>query len=292
MGVGIGCLGLIIIAIIFFSALSSGDISSGLIWFCIIGGIISAFGGLIIDAKRKGNLSAELVKKMREILEGIENFNATQEFFSTDMETMIAIDEDNKKVLIINNKIENVAQLSQTLNKYDYEYKIYLYKDILQSEIIEDDVTVTRTSRGSQIGGALLGGVLAGGVGAIIGGLSGSTTSTNEVKKVQLQIVVNNTKKSFYRITFMSSDTVVSKNSSIYINSNKQITHWHSLLKIIIDIADKEDKKNTIQSINNNNDNKINPSNVADEIRKLHDLLKEGIINQEEFDLQKKKIIS
>lgn len=291
MGVGIGCLGLIIIAIIFFSSASSGEISSGLIWFCIIGGIISAFGGLFIDSMRKGNLSAELIKKMKEILDGIEGFKVTQEFISPDMETMIAIDEDNKKVLIINNKIENVAELSQTLSKYDYEHQIFSYKDILQSEILEDDVTITRTSRGSQIGGALLGGVLAGGVGAIIGGLSGSTKSTNEVKKVQLQIVVNNTKKSFYRITFMSAETAISKSSSIYINSNKQITHWHSLFKVIIDIADKEDKRNTIQS-NNNNDNKTTTSNTADEIRKLHDLLKEGIISQEEFDIQKKKIIS
>ncbi|PGP04496.1 hypothetical protein CN996_09745 [Bacillus cereus] len=291
MGVGIGCLGLIIIAIIFFSAVSSGDISDGLIWFCIIGGIVSAFGGLIIDAMRKGNLSAELVKKMKEIVDGIEGFKVTQEFISPDMEAMIAIDEDNKKVLIINNKVENVAELSQTLSKYDYEHQIFSYKDILQSEILEDDVTLTRTSRGSQIGGALLGGILAGGVGAIIGGLSGSTKSINEVKKVQLQIVVNNTKKSFYRITFMSAETAISKDSSIYINSNKQITQWHSLFKVIIDMADKEDKGNNIQ-INHNNVSNTSTSNFADEIRKLHDLLKEGIITQEEFDSQKKKIIS
>ncbi|MDA2381444.1 SHOCT domain-containing protein [Bacillus cereus] len=291
MGVGIGCLGLIIIAIIFFSAVSSGDISDGLIWFCIIGGIVSAFGGLIIDAMRKGNLSAELVKKMKEIVDGIEGFKVTQEFISPDMEAMIAIDEDNMKVLIINNKVENVAELSQTLSKYDYEHQIFSYKDILQSEILEDDVTLTRTSRGSQIGGALLGGILAGGVGAIIGGLSGSTKSINEVKKVQLQIVVNNTKKSFYRITFMSAETAISKDSSIYINSNKQITQWHSLFKVIIDMADKEDKGNNIQ-INHNNVSNTSTSNFADEIRKLHDLLKEGIITQEEFDSQKKKIIS
>ncbi|MEK5444442.1 hypothetical protein [Fredinandcohnia sp. FSL W7-1320] len=47
----------------------------------------------------------------------------------------------------------------------------------------------------------MLGGIVAGGVGAVIGGLSGSQTSTNEVKKIQLQVVVNDTKKSFNRIT-------------------------------------------------------------------------------------------
>jgi len=52
-----------------------------------------------------------------------------------------------------------------------------------------------------------------------------------------------------------------------------------------------ERKKNRLMIQNNPSDSK-STLNTADEIRKLHDLLKEGIITQEEFDLQKKKIIS
>ncbi|WP_233879904.1 SHOCT domain-containing protein [Virgibacillus halodenitrificans] len=288
MGGGIGCLGLIIIAIIFFSSALSGEISTGLVWFCIIGGIVASFGGLLIDSMRKGNLASELIGKMKETLNQVEDFETTQEYISTDRESMLAIDETNKKVCIINNKYDNVSYLSQTFGKYDYEYYVFPYQDILQSEILEDGVTITKTSRGSQIGGALLGGALAGGVGAIIGGLSGKTKGTNEVKKVQLQVVVNNTRKSFHRITFLSRDEPFSKDNLLYRNANKEITHWHNILSHIINRIDKEDK-----SLDNTNVHKgEKPVNlVANELKKLAELKGSGIITEEEFIILKKKLL-
>jgi len=146
---------------------------------------------------------------------------------------------------------------------------------------------VTKTSRSSQIGGAILGGILAGGVGTIIGGLSGKTSSKEKVKTIHLKIIVNDTKNPLQTITFLSEPTLIDRNSEKFIKANKEVIHWHSLFKVIIDMSDKEDKSNKILSNYNNSSN-----NIADEIRGMHDLLKEGIITQEEFDLQKKKILS
>jgi hypothetical protein len=281
MALGVGCLGAIFFAIILFSVASSGEISSGLIWFCIIGVAGSCFGGLWADSKRKINVANEQKQKIKEILLGLENFNISQEFYSPNMESLIAIDEQTKQFCIIENKHENYMELSTTFSKYEYDHKVFNYNEILQSEILEDGATITTTSRRSQLGGALLGGVLAGGVGAVIGGLSGSQSSSQEVKKIQLQVVVNDTKKSFYRITFMSLENGVKKDMSVYKLANKNVTHWHNLISYLINHADKKDGV-------------VNQSTTTnlDEIRKLSELFKEGILTEEEFNQQKQKLLS
>lgn len=69
---------------------------------------------------------------------------------------------------------------------------MYSYWDILASEVIEEGGTVTRTQRSSQIAGTLIGGLALGGVGAIIGGLSGTTKTTkNDMVTPLLRVIVN-----------------------------------------------------------------------------------------------------
>ncbi|MFE4525636.1 SHOCT domain-containing protein [Cytobacillus firmus] len=288
MGVGLGCLGMIFFAVILFNGLSS-DSSSGFLWFCLIGIAACAFGGLYLDNKRKDDLAVNLVKKLKEVVGNNKDFNITQEFISPNLESYIALDENNKKVCIIENKHDNVAELSQTLSKYDYKSYVFAFKDILQSEILEDGATITKTSRGSQIGGALLGGVLAGGVGAVIGGLSGSSSSTTEVKKIQLQVIVNDRIKSFHRVTFMSAETLLPKDSVIYKNANNKITHWHNLISHLINRVDQDDKKEI--SLHKDTNEGRNPS-TADELKKLAQLKNDGILTEEEFNQQKQKLLS
>lgn len=67
----------------------------------------------------------------------------------------------------------------------------YRPADILSVEIITDGVSVTRTDRGGQVVGAAVGGALLGGAGAVIGGLSSATTSTNVVSSIELRLLVN-----------------------------------------------------------------------------------------------------
>jgi hypothetical protein len=292
LGVGIGCLGMIFFGVILLSLVGNDDVGAGTIFFllaCIVG---SAIGGVYLDNKRKDNLAKDLTTKINEIISKIESFSPTQQYFSPVRDSFIAIDENEKKLCFIENKHDNVMELSQTFSNYDFDCRVFSYKDVLQSEILEDDASITRTSRGSQIGGALLGGVLAGGVGAIIGGLSGSQTTTTTVKKIQLQIVVNDTKKSFNRITFASFETEVEKRSESYKMANKEITHWHNLISHLIRLADKVDKEKTNEEQQNKNSIATSSSSIADEIRKLSELHKEGIISDEEFNTQKQKVLS
>lgn len=215
--------------------------------------------------------------------------------YRTNNYSVVGVDESNRKVCFLDSNSDmNLKDLhfyGAVTDNIQYSARTYDYKDILESEVIIDGETITKTSRSSQLGGAILGGILAGGVGAVIGGLSGKTASKEKVKTIQLKVIVNDTKKPLQIITFLNETNSIDRNNQKFIKANKEVIHWHSLFKVIIDMADKEEKSN--QVIQNNINNSSSQSfNTADEIRKLHDLLKEGIITQEEFNLQKKKIIS
>lgn len=280
MGTGFGCLGMIIFGLILLKLINIDDVGGGLILLCMFGIVASGVIGIMFDDKRKFWLADDLVKKIKNIMKSIENFKITQEFFSPNLESYIAIDEENKQICIIENEHKNYSILSETLNKYEYKSYVLDYKDIIQSEILRDGVTINKTSRGSQIGGALVGGVLAGGVGAVIGGLSASSESTSTVTKLELQVVVNNSKKSFHRVIFMSPDDITLP-ERILPNKDleKEITHWYNLLSHIVDKTEPELSTTNLMS-------------TADELNKLLVLRNSGVLTDEEFNQQKSRILS
>ena len=70
----------------------------------------------------------------------------------------------------------------------------------------------------------------------------------------------------------------VKKDHILYKNADKNSQHWLSLIKVLINLADKEDEKNT-----KNETPIVNASSVADELQKLSDLKNKGIITEAEF---------
>lgn len=244
------------------------------VWFCFLG------LGLVVIGYIKGqgeeiqslNNSKEMTDKR---LAELENYNPTQKIYFDKNSSLLSIDENSKKLCII---------------RYGMPEDIINFKDILQSEIIEDGVSVTKTSRGSQVGGALIGGVLAGGVGALIGGLSGAQETTQEVKKVQLQIIVNDIKKPVKLITFLNETTPKKKSDEIYKIIYKNVNHWQKVFSVIIKQVDDEDKQKERNSLKDTFTSSHN--STADELKKLADLKRDGILSEEEFFQQKQKLLS
>lgn len=281
MGVGIGCLGMILFAIILFSvASSSEELSTGFVWFCIIGIGASAIWGLYLDQKRKSNFTNDIIQKLINTVKSIKDFNASQEFVSPNLESYIGIDENKRKICIIENKHNNHGQeLSKTMSKFDYKYYVYSFDDILRSEILKDGITINKTDRGSQIGGALIGGAIAGGVGAVIGGLGGSSESTSVTNKLELQIAINNIEKSSYKIYFLAPhDTGLTLKG----DEEEKLYHWHNLLSLIINKSNHNEVPKT----------DITNVSISDELKKLAELKREGILTEEEFTQQKQKLLS
>ncbi|MUT67854.1 SHOCT domain-containing protein [Paenibacillus sp. NEAU-GSW1] len=208
-------------------------------------------------------------------LKRIPNYKSSQRYTSANGDVTLSIDETNKQISFV--------------SLHSFKDRVYSYQDILKSEIVTDGISVTSTNRGSQLGGALLGGLLAGGVGALIGGLSGSTTSQEKVKKIELNVIVNDAANPVHKIAFLDSEfSAYAKDSPEYKDGYNTAYHCHQLIGVLIRQADEEDKRKETSIISNNDQGNMS---VADEIRKLVQLKDEGIISEDEFEVQKKKLI-
>lgn len=190
----------------------------------------------------------------------------------------IAIDTVNKKVVIMRGVT-------------DTEPLIISYRDVLSSEIIEDGETVTKTSRGSQIGGALIGGLALGGVGAIIGGLSGSTKSAEKISKLALLITINDIANPVHYVMFIHEESLSHKKSgTVYKNAMGQAQEWHGKIQVLIRQADEEDRRQE-------KDNLMKtvaitpPTSLADELTKIGTLRDSGVLTEKEFISQKEKLL-
>ena len=203
-------------------------------------------------------------------------FTANQVLIGEKYDTGMAVDEARKEIVLIKNDNGNIVFTTIT------------YKDLLSSEIFVDGDTVTKVARGSQVGGALIGGLVLGGVGAIIGGLSGKTKSSNTVKRVDLRITVNNTKHPLHDINLM--DVKGNKDEDMYKLAIGLARHWHGLITVLIKAADEADVQTFVNTSDDGSDNKL--LSLADELSKLSKLRDSQVLTEDEFNIQKQKLLS
>ena len=190
----------------------------------------------------------------------------------------IVVDTRNKQVVILRGQ---GAHIRPTMISY---------RDVLSSEIIEDGESVTKTSRGSQIGGALIGGLALGGVGAIIGGLSGSSKSFDKISKIALLITINDVKNPVHYVMLLDDDTAHKKSDPAYQNAMGEAQKWHGKLKVVIHQADREDRQQE-QKDAGKTVVTVPQESLADELAKLGELRDRGILTEKEFASQKAKLL-
>jgi len=204
----------------------------------------------------------------------ISDFTPSQQYTSADGLKVIGYDENRNKFAITSLK-------SQTAFS-----KAFSYVDILSVEIFYDGNTVTKTNRVSQIGGALIGGLVLGGVGAVVGGLSGKTSSKKEVKKIELRIIVNDKQSPIQDIVFLN--TKCKDWTPLYKESERSVRHWFAITSLLIEEADKEDSKNSRQPILDTNKN----NSLADTLNDLNELFQKGILTEAEFSKAKQNALN
>jgi len=217
-------------------------------------------------------ITSNKTKAVDEHLGCFKDFSATQKVMGSDGNTGLAIDEQRKKICLIDHRQQEVTS------------RFFAYKDLLSSEISEDGATVTRTVRSSQIGGALIGGLALGGLGAVIGGLSGETQTSGTVKRIDLRITVDDTKNPLHDINFLYLET--KKGDFFYRKAIQEARHWHGLIEVLIRRADLEDK-----ATNTNDAPRLPSGSVADELKKLAELRDAGVLSIEEFQQQKARLL-
>lgn len=177
--------------------------------------------------------------------------------------------------------LDNVGKVIHYMDE-KHAQKIPFYK-ILSVELLEDNNVVSSKSTTRTVGGALLGGALAGGAGMVVGGLSGNTTQKKDVLKVTVKIRIRD-----YSIPSLSI-TCFDKTGSTgtYEEEIKNAQEIVDYVSIIIDEVDRKEKR--LQSAIQKTSGK---SSVADELAKLASLKQQGILTDEEFRIQKVKLLS
>ncbi|UNM95960.1 SHOCT domain-containing protein [Ignatzschineria rhizosphaerae] len=237
---------------------------------------IPALYALTLLLKMWGETQKEIDKsKDTLILKSINNldsFTATGYYLAPRLKTGIAIDEDRKKICLIQ-------------SQHPFNLTMISFQDVLLVELIEDGVSITKTSRTSQIGGALLGSILLGGVGAVIGGLSGSKKTSTNANSIILRVVVNSTVNPDHIIHFL--DQEVEKNDEIYQEAISSARKWESTLNVIIHQADMIDKKNASLPLDLSDE-----ANTISKLERLASLKDRGVLTDDEFQAEKIKILN
>lgn len=157
------------------------------------------------------------------------------------------------------------------------------FSDIIDFKVSDDATELFTPSKyeseidtGNMLGRAVVGGLLTGGIGAIIGGATASrniiqvdSSSTKTIHNFQIYITLNNIKDSCYSIKLGAESDIVNKLSSV--------------LTFIVYKNKQDNQKAERQSLPN--------SSVADELLKLAELKKQGILSEEEFLIQKQNLL-
>lgn len=254
------------------------------LWMIIVAVFIVAIVGVLVNLAIISDQKNDFIK----LLGTLDDFDVTDLLIGEDGNTGFAYDNEHRKICLL------------AISAHQPTAWVYDYKDVLSCELYEDGNSINKTSRMSQVGGALIGGVIFGGVGAIIGGLSGKTKTTNSINRIDLRMVINDSQSPIHDINLLNIET--SKSDIVYKSSIEKARRWHGILTVIIKRADKEDEEkalvpdeaieNEITSQTLSEEEVATSSNLINDLSKLGDLLDRGILTNEEFQLQKKKLLS
>jgi len=115
------------------------------------------------------------------------------------------------------------------------------------------------------------------------------------VNQLDLKIVINDTETPLHMINLLTGD--FEKNPPLNSDYKKNIliaNRWHALISVLIKQADEEDESSKSDSPEAETE-KVHGQetfSVANEIMKLAELLDKNLITEEEFQKQKRKLLS
>lgn len=200
----------------------------------------------------------------------IKDFRITNSIYG---ESAIFIIDDNRKKIVLLG-LTDVNSICKEAN----------YEDLLSVSLKTDGKTISEKSTMRTVAGAAVGGALLGGAGAIVGGLSGDTTSTQAVSKVILKFTFRDIGNPNFELVLLNMYPPIKPNDIGYSEVEKALSLGNKIKDVCAVIIDKVDSTQKEQS-------PISNLSVAEELKKFADLVKEGIISQKDFEEQKKKLL-
>ena len=172
-------------------------------------------------------------------------------------------------------------------------HESFNYSDIIEVSYEENGSQLYTKSTGRTVGGAIVGSFLMGGAGAVVGGLSGASKQNKEIENMDIKILLRSTSRTSCVLHFKDVDRVLKTKKEddrkLYETYLKNANQAKDVLSVIIDDA-KQASTPIAQPITQS---VVAPasSSVADELAKLAKLKADGILTDEEFRVQKSKLL-
>lgn len=179
--------------------------------------------------------------------------------------------ELNSNIIEFRTDMQN-KQIAICEIKQQPKIDIIKFEKVVDCEIIQDSNVIMKGG----VGRAIVGGAIAGGVGAIVGATT--RKSTNIIDSLQIRIIANNTYNPLYMLKLISTQT--QKDSIDYQKAIGFANNVHASLISII---------NTKEELVAHSDPK---TNLVENLEKLAELKKSGIITEEEFENTKRRIFN
>ena len=251
------------------------------LFFILSGAAVLALVVFIIIKKKGAAIGGET--DLPKYLATLEGFSSAKDFLGADGIHGIAMDERNKKICLITKKAGFLS-------------RIISYKDILAVEIVEDEYPIMKAARRSGIDAAERTNRSEGAMDSpsnempaakdaaisMVAEMSGEKVT---VRTIALNVVVKNMQEPIHTVVFSNKE--IEKGSVGHTITLTAARQWYSRLYILIQQADNEDE-NAMNQSEQCNTNRF----VADEIAKLAELMQAGLITEEEFNLQKAKLLA
>ena len=226
---------------------------------------------LILGLKLKKNRrNIRRCKDLQSSMLTVPTFTPVKFISNYEMQFVFAIDDKQKKVAYATKK----------------ERHFWSYEDIISVELIDTEFTLFKKSTVRMVGGALLGGIIGGDSGAAVGGLSGDYKKQNLHKSVKIKILLRDVNNPSVIITCMKFSSPVKENNKTYKKAIACATDIADTLKVVIDNVDVEYKKATLRNT------ATNSISITDELSKLMELRKSGVLSELEFINLKAKFLN
>lgn len=170
--------------------------------------------------KKNERITDDLVRqKLNE-----HEFNAEKLLIANDLKSAIAINPEDKRILLLSKPILNE----------EFRVKEITFDDVIEVKITRNSETLTSTSRGSQVAGATVGGLAFGGVGMLLGGLSASKTSSQLTKRLSLELVINDLDYPIFETVFIKRQNGIEENSDLFNDLTKDLDQWYRMFTVIL----------------------------------------------------------
>jgi hypothetical protein len=219
---------------------------------------------------------------------------ASDELHADFPDAKIHVSDDDQSYCVVDfSKSKIIIGLSQPrggiLNLEQPYRAVYDFSDIAAVEVQRNGTTIASTNRGSQALGAAAGALAFGGIGAIIGGLSGSSTQQERVRRISLVVKVRDQSQPLHNITFFYWDANNKGVKTTSLRVQQAISNVENFAAHVSNaIYASQEKIDT---------RKIAPEptaseSITSELKQLWEMKENGALNVDEFNEAKSRLIA